>query len=71
MIARMNHHIRNALQVIQYGLTDTATMPAEYMRDAIKRIEWALREVLPDEEAGKYRPPPQSAEVTTEGKLAG
>jgi hypothetical protein len=47
-------------------------MPAEYMRDAIKRIEWALREVLPDEEAGKkYRPQPQSVEVTTERKLAG
>jgi hypothetical protein len=46
-------------------------MPAEYTRDAIKRIEWALREVLPDEEAGKYRPQPQSAEVTTERKLAG
>jgi uncharacterized membrane protein YbaN (DUF454 family) len=72
MIAGMNHHIRNALQVIQYGLTDNATMPAEYVRDAINRIEWALREVLPDEEAGKeYRPQPQSVEATTERKLAG
>jgi hypothetical protein len=72
MIAEMNHHIRNALQVIQYGLSDNAVLPPEYVRNAIKRIEWALREVLPDHQGRKeYRAHPQNAEVVQEEKLAG
>jgi len=52
----MNHHIRNALQVIQYGLTGNSALPPEHMKEAVKRIEWALREVLPDEQTVKeYR----------------
>ena len=47
-IALMNHHIRNALQVIAYS----AHLPPDpekikLMLDALKRIEWALQEVLP------------------------
>lgn len=47
-IALMNHYVRNALQVISYS----AHMPADAeqitrMKDAVSRIEWALREVLP------------------------
>ena len=56
MIAEMNHHIRNALQVIQFGLTGNSALPPEHMKEAVKRIEWALREVLPDKQPGKeYR----------------
>jgi hypothetical protein len=47
-IAEMNHHIRNALQVITYA---TASEPqsgsVELIRESVERIEWALREVLP------------------------
>ena len=47
-IAEMNHHIRNALQVITYataaGKDDESV---ELIRSSVERIEWALREVLP------------------------
>ncbi|MGI9101444.1 MAG: hypothetical protein ACR2IF_03275 [Terriglobales bacterium] len=47
-IAAMNHHIRNALQTISYErhfATDAGT--AARMSDAVRRIQWALEEVLP------------------------
>lgn len=48
VIAEMNHHIRNALQVI---LFHSASAPNEEavkeMKESIQRIQWALREVLP------------------------
>lgn len=48
VIADMNHHIRNALQVLTYGMAaNKASKETEMMRDSIRRIEWALREVLP------------------------
>jgi hypothetical protein len=48
VIADMNHHIRNALQVITYGTaTHGGKRETEMMRESIHRIEWALREVLP------------------------
>ena len=48
VIADMNHHIRNALQVISYGTaTHGGKQETEMMRESIHRIEWALREVLP------------------------
>jgi two-component sensor histidine kinase len=47
MIAEMNHHVRNALQVISYS---SQTQPnedlARMVRESSQRIEWALREVL-------------------------
>jgi hypothetical protein len=48
VIADMNHHIRNALQVLSYAsVTHGGEKETEMMRDSIDRIEWALREVLP------------------------
>ena len=48
VIADMNHHIRNALQVLSYGTaTHGGEKETEMMRESINRIEWALREVLP------------------------
>jgi hypothetical protein len=49
-IASMNHHVRNALQVIMYS----AYVPPDReqltrIRHAVERIEWALQEVLPNE----------------------
>jgi hypothetical protein len=48
VIRLMNHHVRNSLQVIRFA----ASVPQEEevankIRDAVDRIEWALREVLP------------------------
>ena len=49
-IAELNHHIRNALQVIRFlggqqrqGLD---AMQLQLINDSVDRIEWALREVL-------------------------
>ena len=49
-ISEMNHHIRNALQVISFYSgkdRDEQTMAA--LAQAVNRIEWALSEVLPAE----------------------
>ena len=47
-IAEMNHHIRNALQVITYATaTENNHASVTLIRDSVERIEWALREVLP------------------------
>lgn len=46
-ISLMNHHIRNALQVIRYaGYIQPGSQQVAEVDDAIKRIDWALREVL-------------------------
>jgi hypothetical protein len=44
----MNHHIRNALQIIRYaGYRQPEARQTMEIEDAVKRIDWALREVLP------------------------
>jgi hypothetical protein len=48
-IAQLNHHIRNALQVI-LSRADLALHDLPEMKEintAVNRIEWALRELLP------------------------
>jgi signal transduction histidine kinase len=49
VIADMNHHTRNALQVIvgRSSLSMADSTAIAEIRDAVKRIEWSLREVLP------------------------
>lgn len=47
-VAEMNHHVRNALQVVsfyRYQITDPEA--GRLLQDSIKRIEWTLEEVLP------------------------
>jgi hypothetical protein len=49
VISQMNHHIRNALQVIVYRL-DPGTRDSEELCEvqaSVDRIDWALREILP------------------------
>jgi hypothetical protein len=50
-IAELNHHIRNALQVIKFlGTQQRSSLDAiqlQLINDSVDRIEWALREVLP------------------------
>src|SRR3954466_10463241 len=48
IIEQMNHHVRNALQLI--SLSSHANERAEHLRmvaQAVERIDWALREILP------------------------
>ena len=47
VIRLMNHHVRNSLQVISFAASSPNQEPAEEVRAAMERIEWALREVLP------------------------
>lgn len=47
-IAEMNHHIRNALQVISYWAREERDdAQVRMLRESVERIEWALRDVLP------------------------
>jgi hypothetical protein len=49
-IRLMNHHVRNALQIISAAPCSVdATEQPTRCQDAVRRIEWALREVLPGE----------------------
>ena len=48
VIRLMNHHVRNSLQVVSFA----AAVPQQeastaQLQEAVERIEWALREVLP------------------------
>jgi ABC-type multidrug transport system fused ATPase/permease subunit len=49
IIDEMNHHIRNALQVISFNVRPTARNDFEMgeMKQAVERIHWTLREILP------------------------
>ena len=49
-ISEMNHHIRNALQVISfYSRKEADEKTIAALDQAVNRIEWALSEVLPAE----------------------
>lgn len=49
VIEQMNHHLRNALQVILYRATLDVNSERELreIKGAVDRIDWALREILP------------------------
>jgi hypothetical protein len=47
-IAVMNHHVRNALQVVAYyGYQHDDEKAGTLINESIARIEWTLKEVLP------------------------
>ena len=47
MIGEMNHHVRNALQVIAYAAHSMPDQEAiTRINNAAERIDWALREIL-------------------------
>jgi len=66
-IAELNHHIRNALQVIKFlGVQNSSSLDAvqlQLVNDSVDRIEWALREVLPRYPIGKITPPVQDEQI--------
>lgn len=49
VIEKMNHHIRNALQLVVMRANVGPQTPRELVdiRDSVERIDWALREILP------------------------
>ena len=50
VISEMNHHVRNALQVLSYGTVRQADEQVRnMMHESVMRIDWALREVLPSD----------------------
>jgi hypothetical protein len=50
VIREMNHHVRNALQVLSYSTwRQEDENLRNMMRDSVTHIDWALREVLPGE----------------------
>lgn len=57
-IAEMNHHVRNALQVISYWMTaERDKREVKMVRESVDRIQWALREILArDASDGPLRP---------------
>jgi len=58
VIADMNHHVRNALQPILYSpFLKEQGEQVRLIQEGIRRIDWALREVLPGE---LYTAPPNS-----------
>jgi hypothetical protein len=50
VIAEMNHHIRNALSPVSLSLDATENQQLNrVISEAVDRIDWALREILPRE----------------------
>ncbi len=66
-IAELNHHIRNALQVIKFlGGQKRAGLDAvqlQLINDSADRIEWALQEVLPRYPIGNRSTPVHSEQM--------
>jgi hypothetical protein len=76
-VAELNHHIRNALQVIkfwgaQHQNCTLDEMQIRLMKDSVDRIEWALREVLPKypTPAGAVIPPSEQQVTSVPPDLA-
>jgi hypothetical protein len=65
-IEMMNHHVRNALQVIvdSVYLHGHNEQLAE-IQNSVKRIDWALREILPGHTLNEYNDPAQKADDRT------
>lgn len=70
-IEMMNHHVRNALQVIVdsvylHGHKEQLSQ----IQDSVKRIDWALREILPGRILDQYDAPAKSEEQRVKGSSA-
>jgi len=70
-IELMNHHVRNALQVIidSVYLHGHAQQLAE-IQDSVKRINWALREILPGRILDEYEGPENAEKKQPGGRSA-
>jgi hypothetical protein len=60
VIELMNHHVRNALQPVMYlPYSQDQELQMKTLREAVQRIDWALREILPGSAAAE--PPSQTS----------
>ena len=65
VVRLMNHHVRNSLQVISFAASAPQREEVtQQVQEAVERIEWALREVLPGQrdDIRDLLVPPQSKE---------
>lgn len=73
-IAELNHHIRNALQVIKFwGAQQRPSLDAmqlQLINDSVDRIEWALREVLPRYQVDAPPTPIDQPQIKSAGPAA-
>lgn len=73
-IAELNHHIRNALQVIKFWgaqqRTSLDAMQLQLINDSVDRIEWALRELLPKYQIDTPPVPVENPQAKTVGPAA-
>jgi hypothetical protein len=70
-IELMNHHVRNALQVI----VDSAYLHGHAqqlneIQNSVKRIDWALREILPGRILDRYEEPENAEKEQADGHSA-
>jgi hypothetical protein len=68
VIAELNHHVRNALEVI--SLSAYITHDEEAIRrimEGVNRIDWALREILPQEKFPVISGEPPAATLPLSG----
>ena len=71
LIADLNHHIRNALSTIQLTCYVAGNQQAiEAVDESIRRIDWALREVL-QQQPSRKPPRSESAEEAEEERRDG
>jgi hypothetical protein len=64
VVAELNHHIRNALQVIAlYAARVHDDDELQLIREATERIEWSLREILPAYPDRLKKPPVGSSRM--------
>ena len=55
VIDLMNHHIRNALQPLMFATNESGgKAQVKLVEDCVRRIEWALREVLPGKSEERF-----------------
>ena len=64
VIAEMNHHVRNALQVIAFYSRKGEKQEVGVI-EAVERIQWALREVLPQLPESPAEVEPSTVEFPT------
>jgi hypothetical protein len=70
-IELMNHHVRNALQVIVDSVyLHGHTKQLDEIENSVKRINWALREILPGRVLDEYNDPQKSGEQKSGGRSA-
>jgi hypothetical protein len=73
-IAELNHHIRNALQVIKFlggqKRTGLDAVQLQLINDSADRIEWALRELLPRYPIGAMSAPVSDPQVDAIGPVS-